>query len=70
MVESDNTIEKAKKQAYLYENIQKKGINTTEFSNFMNAQKENGNDVDNWTLDEIKAVSIWQFYQHIVPARR
>ena len=37
MVESDNTIEKAKKQAYLYENIQKKGINTTEFSNFMNA---------------------------------
>ena len=56
MVESDKTIEKAKKQSYLYENIQSKGFNTNEFAKFMNEQKEGGNDVENWTLDEIKGL--------------
>ena len=50
--------ERARKQMYLVENVQRKGYDTTQFANYMASQKKNGNDVDVWSLEEIKDVSL------------
>jgi hypothetical protein len=51
----NNDIEE--KQIYLRENILEKGFNGEEFMDFLTKLKgENGTNLSNWTLDEIKMV--------------
>ena len=54
MQESSEELEE--KQKYLREEIQEKGYNTETFSDYMAQLKENGTDLNNWTLDELKQV--------------
>ena len=54
MQESSEELEE--KQKYLREEIQEKGYNTETFSDYMAKLKENGTDLNNWTLDELKQV--------------
>ena len=50
----DNAEEdKAKKQAYLNEHIVQGGFDKYEFAEYMAEAKENGNDIDEWTLIEL-----------------
>ena len=52
---SDNSLEE--KQSFLRENILNKGLDGEEFMNFLVKLKgENANDLDKWTLDELKMV--------------
>ena len=52
---TDNSLEE--KQSFLRENILNKGLDGEEFMNFLVKLKgENANDLDKWTLDELKMV--------------
>ena len=52
---SDNSLEE--KQSFLRENILNKGLDGEEFMNFLVKLKgENANDLEKWTLDELKMV--------------
>ena len=52
---SDNSLEE--KQSFLRENILNKGFNGEEFMDFLVKLKgENANDLEKWTLDELKMV--------------
>lgn len=53
--------ERERKQTYLKYEIVNKGYNKIEFATFMNAQKENGMDIDLWMFDElVEAVTSFQ----------
>lgn len=43
-----------KKQKFLRENIIDQDLNPEKFINFLEGQKEDGQDIDNWTLKELK----------------
>lgn len=51
-----DTSTKYEKQMYLKDKILSQGYNKIEFANFMISLRENGTDVDVWTMDEIKQV--------------
>ena len=52
---SDNSLEE--KQSFLRENILNKGFNGEEFMDFLIKLKgENANNLEQWTLDELKMV--------------
>ena len=52
---TDNSLEE--KQSFLRENILNKGLDGEEFMNFLVKLKgENSNDLEKWTLDELKMV--------------
>ncbi len=52
---TDNSLEE--KQSFLRENILNKGLDGEEFMNFLVKLKgENANDLEKWTLDELKMV--------------
>ena len=52
---TDNSLEE--KQSFLRENILNKGFDGEEFMNFLVKLKgENANDLEKWTLDELKMV--------------
>lgn len=46
------------KQKYLQKEIVDAGYNTEEFIAFIKIQKENGEDINNWTLEELIEVLI------------
>ena len=54
MKENNNDIEE--KQKYLVEEIMNKNYDTEKFSEYISNLKENGNDLNNWTFDELKDV--------------
>ena len=47
---------KEEKQQYLKDNILHVGYDPSEFSHYMLSLKENGTDISNWTMDELKAI--------------
>ena len=49
--------DRLKKQSYLIEKIINLGYDVSAFSEFMMKQKEGGDNVDNYTYDEILQVS-------------
>ncbi len=52
---TDNSLEE--KQSFLRENILNKGLDGEEFMNFLVKLKgENANNLEQWTLDELKMV--------------
>ena len=52
---TDNSLEE--KQSFLRDNILNKGLDGEEFMNFLVKLKgENANDLEKWTLDELKMV--------------
>lgn len=44
------------KQKYLYENIIQKDYNPEEFVDFIKQYKENGENIENWELEELKKI--------------
>lgn len=46
------------KQAYLREQIMKKGYNPTHFANYLATQRENGDDIENWSLQSLREIVI------------
>jgi len=52
--------EREKKQAFLTEEIANKGFNPVEFAQFIETKRENGTDIDNWTLQELQDV-VYEF---------
>jgi len=45
------------KQAFLVDQIINKGFNPVEFAQFLETKRDNGTDIDNWTLRELHEVS-------------
>jgi hypothetical protein len=43
-----------KKQVYLRKNIMEAGYDPSHFADFMSEQREEGEDIDNWSLDSLK----------------
>lgn len=63
----DNVEEdKQKKQNYLIENIIKQGYDKQLFAEYMAESKDNGNDIDNWTLIEIMDM-VEEFKRSVAP---
>ena len=56
MKENNNEKEKEEKQNYLIQEIKDKNYDTEKFSEYIDNLKENGTDLNNWTLDELKKV--------------
>ena len=57
------------KQKYLCENIKDPGYNLGVFSNYLLSLKENGDDINNWELEElINAVQIFKESQKMTTA--
>lgn len=48
--------DRVKKQIYLKENILNKGYDPNEFGAYMISLKENGNDINNWTFEELESI--------------
>jgi hypothetical protein len=42
------------KQIFLKKEILEKGYDSQKFTEFLSAKKQNGQDIDNWTMDELK----------------
>ena len=56
MKENNNEKEKEEKQNYLIKEIMDKNYDTEKFTDYISKLKENGDNVDNWTFDELKKV--------------
>ena len=56
MKENNNEKEKEEKQNYLIKEIMEKNYDTEKFTDYISKLKENGDNVDNWTFDELKKV--------------
>jgi len=52
---SDDLV-KAEKQKYLRENVMERGFDIEKFVSYLQDLKENGENIDNWALDELKEV--------------
>lgn len=52
-VEEDN---RKRKQDYLRKNIIEAGYKAEEFGEFITAQKHEGENIDNWTFDELETM--------------
>ena len=52
----ENNSEIEEKQNYLIQEIKDKNYDTEKFSEYIDNLKENGTDLNNWTLDELKKV--------------
>ena len=50
--------EKQKKQNFLIEKVASKGFDTSEFAQFLDTKKENGINIDNWTLEELAVIVV------------
>lgn len=55
MTDLDKQIQ-AQKQEYLTQEIKKRGFDVVHFANFLSQKKDNGTNVDVWTIDELKKV--------------
>ena len=53
-------LERQQKQEFLTVEIANKGFNPVEFAQFIDTKKENGTDIDNWTLQELQDV-VYEF---------
>ena len=53
MKENNNEKEKEEKQNYLIKEIMDKNYDTEKFTDYISKLKENGDNVDNWTFDEL-----------------
>ena len=51
------------KQIYLRKNIIEKGYEPVKFTEYLSTQKENGNDIDTWTMPELQAV-VQKYIEH------
>lgn len=49
--------DRAKKQEYLVNSIQKKGYDLEKFAYFLGTKKANGTNVDKWEFDDLQKVS-------------
>ena len=52
----ENNSDLEEKQNYLVQEIMEKNYDTEKFSDYISNLKENGTDLNNWTLDELKKV--------------
>ena len=52
----ENNSDLEEKQNYLIQEIKDKNYDTEKFSEYIDNLKENGTDLNNWTLDELKKV--------------
>jgi len=56
-------LERQQKQNFLTEEIANKGFDPVEFAQFIDTKKENGTDIDNWTIPELQAV-VYEFQSY------
>ncbi len=59
-IEETLKMEKQLKQQFLKQQVISQGYNPGEFSTYMGNERDNGLDIDNWTLDELETM-VYQF---------
>lgn len=55
--------DRQQKQTFLTDEIANKGFNPVEFAQFIETKRENGTDIDNWTLQELRDV-VYEFQSY------